>query len=134
MESLKKEARRIRLRVTKNVGGKRIPLTGKELKLKIQRRRNAILETQFKDAKNLIRKCKSIYRIMGVNAPCTLQKNPVKRTVPVPPPPPRKNAPRIPIAHPPPPTKKRDIRTNLITNLKANLKRRGIKQKLNQIS
>ena len=134
MESLKKEARRIRLRVTKNVGGKRIPLTGKELKLKIQRRRNAILETQFKDAKNLIRKCKSIYKIMGVNTPCTLQKNPVKRIVPVPPPPPRKNAPRIPIAPPPPPIKKRDIRTNLITNLKANLEKRGLRKKLNQIS
>jgi hypothetical protein len=45
---------------------------------------------------------------------------------------------RLPVPPPPPPVPtrviKRDPRTNLMTALKANLKKRGIKEKLNQIS
>ena len=125
IDLLKNEAKRLGLRVTKKIKGKRVPLREKELKMKIQRRRQPALEIQVRNSKKLIRTCKSLLRTVEPNAPRVRRVShapPVPRAPPVPPPPP-----------PPVPTK-RDPRANLMTALKANLKRRGLREKINQTS
>tara|TARA_B100001250_G_scaffold409051_1_gene432608 strand:- start:2258 stop:2644 length:387 start_codon:yes stop_codon:yes gene_type:complete len=126
IDSLKVEAKRLGIRVTKKIKGKRVPLTEKELDMKIQRRQAPALEIQVRETKKLLRTCKSLFKTMsGSNVPLPKAKpskttlTPVRRA-PVPPPPPR---PMV-----------RNPRANLMTALKANLKKRGIKEKLNQIS
>jgi len=135
IDSLKTEAKRLGLRVTKKIRGKRIPLTEKELRMKIQRRQAPALEIQVRETKKLLRTCKSLFKELSsgstprVSKPVTPKPKP---SIPPAPPVPPKRVPPAPPA-PPVPTK-RDPRANLMTALKANLKRRGIKQKLNQIS
>jgi len=130
IDSLKVEAKRLGIRVTKKIKGKRVPLTEKELDMKIQRRQAPALEIQVRETKKLLRTCKSLFKTMsGSNVPLPKAKpskttlTPVRRA-PVPPPPPP----------PPPRPMVRNPRANLMTALKANLKKRGIKEKLNQIS
>ena len=124
IDLLKDEAKRLGLRVTKKIRGKRLPLSEKELKMKIQRRRPPALEIQVRNSKKLIRTCKSLLRTVEPNAPRVRRvSQPVTR------------APSVPRAPPPPPVPtKRDPRANLMTALKANLKRRGLKEKINQTS
>ena len=62
IDLLKNEAKRLGLRVTKKIKGKRVPLSEKELKMKIQRRRQPALEIQVRNSKKLIRTCKSLLR------------------------------------------------------------------------
>ena len=121
IDILKNEAKRLGLRVTKKVKGKRVPLTEKELKVRIERRRSPALEIQVRNSKKLIRTCKSLLKTMEPSVPRAPQVS-VKKP-PVPPAPPV-----------PPRPVKRDPRANLMTALKANLERRGIRQKLNQTS
>ena len=124
IDLLKNEAKRIGLRVTKKIKGKRVPLSEKELKMKIQRRRQPALEIQVRNSKKLIRTCKSLLRTVEPNVPRVRRvSQPVARAPPVPP---------VPRA-PPVPTR-RDPRANLMTALKANLKRRGLREKINQTS
>ena len=54
IDLLKNEAKRFGLRVTKKIKGKRVPLSEKELKMKIQRRRQPALEIQVRNSKKLI--------------------------------------------------------------------------------
>ena len=130
IDSLKTDAKRLGLRVTKKIKGKRVPLTEKELSLKIQRRQAPALEIQVRETKKLLRACRSIFKTMDSPVPKpipTVRKpsTPVRSSIVT----------RIPPAPPVPPRLiKRNIRANLMTALKANLKRRGIKEKLNQIS
>ena len=124
IDLLKNEAKRLGLRVTKKIKGKRVPLSEKELKMKIQRRRQPALEIQVRNSKKLIRTCKSLLRTVEPNAPRVRRvSQPVAR------------APPVPRAPPPPPVPtRRDPRANLMTALKANLKRRGLREKINQTS
>lgn len=123
IDLLKNEAKRLGLRVTKKIKGKRVPLSEKELKMKIQRRRQPALEIQVRNSKKLIRTCKSLLRTVEPNVPRVRR---VSRTPPVP---------RAPSVPPPPPVPtRRDPRANLMTALKANLKRRGLREKINQTS
>ena len=125
IDTLKNEAKRLGLRVTKKIKGKRVPLSEKELKLRIERRRPPALEIQVRNSKKLIRTCKSLLKTVEPSVS-------VKRIPSAPRVPP---APRIPPAPPVPPRPvKRDPRANLMTALKANLERRGIRRKLNQTS
>jgi hypothetical protein len=132
IDSLKTEAKRLGLRVTKKIKGKRIPLTEKELRMKIQRRQAPALEIQVRETKKLLRTCKSLFKELSsgsthrVSKPVTPKPKP--SIPPAPPVPPK----RVPPA-PPVPTK-RDPRANLMTALKADLKRRGLKEKINQTS
>ena len=127
IDLLKNEAKRLGLRVTKKIKGKRVPLSEKELKMKIQRRRQPALEIQVRNSKKLIRTCKSLLRTVEPNVPRVRRvSQPVARAPPVPPVP--------PVSPPPPVPTKRDPRANLMTALKANLKRRGLREKLNQTS
>ena len=62
IDLLKDEAKRLGLRVTKKIRGKRVPLSEKELKMKIQRRRPPALEIQVRDSKkNLYERVKHFY-------------------------------------------------------------------------
>lgn len=129
IDILKNEAKRLGLRVTKKVKGKRVPLSEKELKLKIERRRPPALEIQVRNSKKLLRTCKSLLRTMEPSVP-RVPRVSVKKVEPA-----ATRAPPIPPAPPVPPRPvKRDPRANLMTALKANLERRGIRQKLNQTS
>jgi hypothetical protein len=123
IEILKNEAKRLGLRVTKKIKGKRVPLTEKELKAKIERRRSPSLEIQVRNTKKLLRTCKSLFKTMEPSVPRAPRVSVKKVAPPAPPAPPV-----------PPRPVKRDPRANLMTALKANLERRGIRQKLNQIS
>ena len=126
IDLLKNEAKRLGLRVTKKIKGKRVHLSEKELKMKIQRRRQPPLEIQVRNSKKLIRTCKSLLQTVEPNVPRVRR---VSRAPPVP------QAPRAPPVPPPPPVPtKRDPRANLMTALKANLKRRGLREKINQTS
>jgi len=127
IDLLKNEAKRLGLRVTKKIKGKRTPLSEKELKMKIQRRRQPALEIQVRNSKKLIRTCKSLLRTVEPNAPRVRRvSQPVARASSVP------RAPPVP-PQPPVPTR-RDPRANLMTALKANIKRRGLREKINQTS
>ena len=135
IDSLKTEAKRLGLRVTKKVKGKRVPLTEKELSLKIQKRQAPALDIQVRETKKLLRACRSLFKTMDAPVRVSKPKTPVRkpstplpiRRVPAPPP--------IPPAPPVPPRPmKRNIRANLMTALKANLEKRGLRKKLNQIS
>ena len=127
IDLLKNEAKRFGLRVTKKIKGKRVPLSEKELKMKIQRRRQPALEIQVRNSKKLIRTCKSLLRTVEPNAPRVRRvSQPVARVPPV--------ARAPPVPPPPPVPARRDPRANLMTALKANLKRRGLKEKINQTS
>src|SRR5210317_15544 len=127
-EILKDEAKRLGIRVTKKIKGKRVALSEKELKAKIRRRKPPALEIQVRETKKLLRTCKSLLKTMEPSVS-------VKKIVPPLAPRVIPSAPRIPPPPPVPPRPvKRDPRANLMTALKANLERRGIRQKLNQTS
>ena len=100
-KELKDKAKKLGLRVTKNVGGKRVKLTARELRAKVTRN----FENSVKNAQRVIRICRTVV------APGP--------TAFAPPPPP-----------PPPPPLRRlvinDTRAKLIAELKANLRRRGL--------
>jgi len=134
IDTLKNEAKRLGLRITKKVKGKRVALTENELKMKIQRRRAPSLEIQVRESKKLLRTCKSLLRSLEPVTP-RAPKAPQAPRPPVPPVPQPPQAPRPPV---PPRAPQRPVklepRANLMMALKANLERRGIKQKLNQIS
>jgi len=134
IDTLKNEAKRLGLRITKKVKGKRVALTENELKMKIQRRRAPSLEIQVRESKKLLRTCKSLLRSLEPVTPRAPRALQAPRP-PVPPVPQPPQAPRPPV---PPRAPQRPVklepRANLMMALKANLERRGIKQKLNQIS
>ena len=134
IDTLKNEAKRLGLRITKKVKGKRVALTENELKMKIQRRRAPSLEIQVRESKKLLRTCKSLLRSLEPVTP-RAPRAPRAPQAPRPPVPQPPQAPRPPV---PPRAPQRPVklepRANLMMALKANLERRGIKQKLNQIS
>jgi len=123
-EILKDEAKRLGLRVTKKVKGKRVPLSEKELKAKIQRRKPPALEIQVRETRKLLRTCRSLL------GDAEKRQVTVKKVPSIPPAPPVPIRPQIVRSV----KVKRDPRANLMTALKANLERRGIRQKLNQTS
>jgi len=98
-KDLKDKAKKLGLRVTKNVDGKRVKLTARELRAKVTRN----FENSVRNAQRVIRICRTVVAPTASFAP---------------PPPP-----------PPPPPKRPVInnkRAKLIAELKANLKRRGL--------
>jgi len=101
-KELKDKAKKLGLRVTKNVGGKRIKLSAKELRSKITMN----FENSVKNAQKVIRICQTIV------APTQSQQ--ASGRAPIPPPPP----PKKPILN--------NKRAKLIAELKANLKKRGL--------
>ena len=113
-EKLKKQVKKLGFRVTKDVKGKRIKLTKKELMAKLPTKSTTpqTLENQAKSAKKFIRVCKMVLR----EAEPQRVAQPVRispRRVAVPPP-------------PPPPSMSLNPRAALLADLKANLRKRGL--------
>ena len=118
-EKLKEQVKKLGFRVTKDVKGKRVKLTKKELMAKLPTKSTTpqTLENQAKSAKKFIRVCKMVLREAEPNAPRVQRvAQPVRmspRRVAVPPP-------------PPPPPMGLNPRAALLADLKANLKKRGL--------
>ena len=116
-EKLKEKVKMLGFRVTKDVKGKRVKLSKKELMAKLPKKVKAepSLENQAKSAKKFIKVCKMVLKEAGPNAPRVqrvaqpVRMSPRRVTIPPPPPPPPLNP-----------------RAALMADLKANLKRRGL--------
>lgn len=110
-KQLKEKVKATGQRVTKDVNGRRMKLTMKELRKKVRRN----MENRVKNAKQTVGMCKSLLN-MGTRAP-----------LPPPPPPPMKRvvASRSGNARPVMPR-------NLLRNLQGALNRRGLKQIANR--
>jgi len=122
MKSEKDEAKKMGIRLTKMVKGKRVRLSEKELRRKILREKDAILMNQVQETRRILRLCKGLVRSSTTSKQAKTRGAKVINIT----------RPRIP--PPPPRPMVRNPRANLMTALKANLKKRGIKEKLNQIS
>lgn len=109
-KDLKEKAKKMGIRVTKDVRGKRVKLTAKELRAKLRLN----FENSVKNAQHVIRLCKTIV-VPASSVPIP----PRTGGGPPPPPPP-----------PPPPSKPttNSARAKLMAELKANLKKRGLKK------
>lgn len=118
-EKLKEQVKKLGFRVTKDVKGKRIKLTKKELMAKLPTKSTTpqTLENQAKSAKKFIRVCKMVLREAEPNAPRVqrvaqpVRMSPRRATVPPP---------------PPPPPMSLNPRAALLADLKANLRKRGL--------
>jgi len=113
-DKLKEKVKKMGLRVTKDVKGKRVKLTKKELESKLKKNKNEpSLENQAKSAKKFIKVCKMVLREAEPTqprAPRVVRVSPRRVAAPPPPPPP-------PMPNP---------RAALMADLKANLKKRGL--------
>src|SRR5210317_1875519 len=117
-DKLKERAKKLRIRVTKTVNGKRVKLSKKELASKLARKsptRRPSLENQAKSAKKFIRVCKMVLKEAEPNVPRMRQ--PVRVS-------PRRVA--APMAPPPPRPMSLNPRAALMADLKADLKKRGL--------
>ena len=117
---LKEKVKKMGFRVTKDVKGKRVKLTKKELQAKLDKKKKSAsgptLENQARDAKKFIKVCKMVLREAESNAPRVVRQ---RRSVMAPPPPPP------PMRAPPKPVIN-NARARLMADLKANLKKRGL--------
>jgi len=113
-EKLKEQVKKLGFRVTKDVKGKRIKLTKKELMAKLPTKSTTpqTLENQAKSAKKFIRVCKMVLREAEPNAPRVQRVAQPVRMSPRPP--------------PPPPPMSLNPRAALLADLKANLRKRGL--------
>ena len=114
-DKLKEKVKKMGLRVTKDVKGKRVKLTKKELESKLKKNKNEpSLENQAKSAKKFIKVCKMVLR----------EAEPVQPRAP-------RQAVRVSprrMAPPPPPMRAppKNARAALLADLKANLRKRGL--------
>ena len=113
-EKLKEKVKKLGFRVTKDVKGKRVKLTKKELLAKLPKKAKAepSLENQAKSAKKFIKVCKMVLKEAEPTQPRLRQ--PVRVS-------PRRVA--APVAPPPPSL---NPRAALMADLKADLKKRGL--------
>ena len=123
-DRLKERVKKMGFRVTKDVKGKRVKLTKKELEAKLDRKKKKsqpTLENQARDAKKFIKVCKMVLKEAEPNVPRAPR--PSRATAPSPPPPPP------PMRAPPPPPQRpavNNARARLMADLRANLKKRGL--------
>jgi hypothetical protein len=120
-ESLKKHAKKLGIRVTKDVQGKRVKLTKKELESKLKKTKKTKrggVEKQAKSALKFIRICKTVLREAQPNQ--EIVSVPTRRVAmgrPPPPPPPP----------PPPRPMVNNQRAKLLAELRANPKFRNLR-------
>lgn len=117
-EKLKEKVKKLGFRVTKDVKGKRVKLTKKELLAKLPKKVKAepSLENQAKSAKKFIKVCKMVLKEAEPNQPKAPRVTRVSPRRVAPPPPPA----------PPLPPRSLNPRAALMADLKADLKRRGM--------
>jgi hypothetical protein len=117
-EKLKEKVKKLGFRVTKDVKGKRVKLTKKELMAKLPKKTKGepSLENQAKSAKKFIKVCKMVLKEAEPSQPRAprqaVRVSPRRVAPPPPPPPPR------PMSLNP--------RAALMADLKADLKKRGL--------
>jgi hypothetical protein len=120
---LKEKVKKMGLRVTKDVKGKRVKLTKKELQAKLDKKKRSgsgpTLENQARDAKKFIKVCKMVLKEAEPNVPRAPRPSRAAAAPPPPPPPPMR-------APPPPKPVINNARARLMANLRADLKRRGL--------
>jgi len=108
-------------RVTKDVRGKRVKLTKKELQAKLDKKKKSgsgpTLENQARDAKKFIKVCKMVLREAESNAPRVVRQRRSVMAPPPPPPPPMRTPPR-PVIN--------NTRARLMAELKNTLKKTGL--------
>ena|SRR5210317_240126 len=116
-EKLKEKVKKLGFRVTKDVKGKRVKLTKKELMAKLPKKTKGepSLENQAKSAKKFIKVCKMVLKEAEPSQPRMRQ--PVRVS-------PRRVA--APMAPPPPRPMSLNPRAALMADLKADLKKRGL--------
>ena len=120
--SIRSKAKQLGLRVTKDINGKRVKLSDKQIKKTV----NDVLKIRASDTKKFIRVCRDVLLTAGGNlaqpthtAPVSRMQIPRPRPPPPPPPP------------PPRPVKKTVInnkRAKLMNELKETLKKRSMKK------
>ena len=119
-DKLKEKVKMLGFRVTKDVKGKRVKLTKKELAAKLPKKMKAqpSLENQAKSAKKFIKVCKMVLREAEPTQPRVQRvvQQPLRVS-------PRRAAPPPP---PPPPGVPQNPRAALLADLKANLIKRGL--------
>ncbi len=119
-DKLKEKVKMLGFRVTKDVKGKRVKLTKKELAAKLPKKMKAqpSLENQAKSAKKFIKVCKMVLREAEPTQPRAprVVQQPIRVS-------PRRAAPPPP---PPPPGVPQNPRAALLADLKANLIKRGL--------
>jgi|SRR6056300_935006 hypothetical protein len=119
-KKLKEKVKNLGFRVTKDVKGKRVKLSKKELMAKLPKKTKGepSLENQAKSAKKFIKVCKMVLKEAEPTqpkAPRQAVRASPRRMAPPPPPPP-----------PPPRPMSLNPRAALMADLKANLKKRGL--------
>ena len=118
-EKLKEKVKKLGFRVTKDVKGKRVKLTKKELMAKLPKKTKGepSLENQAKSAKKFIKVCKMVLKEAEPTQPRAPRQ--AARVSP------RRVA--VPMAPPPPPRPMSlNPRAALMADLKADLKKRGL--------
>ena len=115
-EKLKEKVKKLGFRVTKDVKGKRVKLTKKELMAKLPKKTKGepSLENQAKSAKKFIKVCKMVLK----EAEPTQPRVPLQVV--------RVSPRRVAAPPPPPPPPGMNPRAALMADLKANLKKRGL--------
>jgi len=121
---LKEKVKKMGFRVTKDVKGKRVKLSKKELQDKLGKKKKSgsgpTLENQARDAKKFIKICKMVLREAEANAPRVVrQRRSVMTPPPPPPPPPPMRALPKPVLN--------NARARLMAELKANPKFRNLR-------
>lgn len=121
---LKEKVKKMGFRVTKDVKGKRVKLSKKELQAKLGKKKKSgsgpTLENQARDAKKFIKVCKMVLREAEANAPRVVrQRRSVMTPPPPPPPPPPMRALPKPVLN--------NARARLMAELKANPKFRNLR-------
>jgi len=121
---LKEKVKKMGFRVTKDVKGKRVKLSKKELQAKLGKKKKSgsgpTLENQARDAKKFIKICKMVLREAEANAPRVVrQRRSVMTPPPPPPPPPPMRALPKPVLN--------NARARLMAELKANPKFRNLR-------
>ena len=122
-DRLKERVKKLGFRVTKDVKGKRVKLTKKELQVKLDKKKKSgsgpTLENQARDTRKFIKVCKMVLKEAEPNVPRAPR--PSRSTAAAPPPP--------PVRAPPPPPQRpavNNARARLMADLRANLRRRGL--------
>jgi hypothetical protein len=125
---IRDKARKKGLRLTKNVKGKRVPKTDKVLKKEMEKLDDGLLKNKIRETKKTIRMCKGVLNTLTkYKAPIMIR--PVnKGTVFTKP----QTIFEMPKKPPPPPPKKPTAA--LMNQIKANIKRRGLREKANKTS
>jgi len=118
-KKLKEKVKNLGFRVTKDVKGKRVRLSKKELMAKLPKKKTKgepSLENQAKSAKKFIKVCKMVLKEAEPTQPRAprVVRQPVRVS-------PRRVGPP-----PPPPPPPKNARAALMADLRANLKRRGL--------